>query len=50
MLIHQAIIATRQKGLKDTYDRRLRTKKKEHKTKLQDANLQAEFASEGRPR
>ena len=46
MHVQQAISAIRQKGLKDTYDRLLRTKK-ENETKLQDANLQAEFASEG---
>ena len=46
MHFQEAINAIRQKGLKDAYDRLLRTKK-EHKTKLQDANLQEEFASEG---
>ena len=46
MHVKQAISAIRQKGLEDAYDRLLRTKK-EHETKLQDANLQAEFASEG---
>ena len=46
MHVQQAISAIRQKGLKHAYNRLLRTKK-EHKTKLQDANLQAEFASEG---
>ena len=45
MHVQQAISAIRQKGLKDAYDRLLRTKK-ERETKLQDANLQAEFASE----
>ncbi len=35
-----------QKGLKEAFDRLLRTEK-EHKTKLQDANLQVEFVSEG---
>ena len=46
MHVQQAISAIRQKGLKDAYDRLLRTKK-EREMKLQDANLQAEFASEG---
>ena len=46
MHVQQAISAIRQKGIKEAYDRLLRTKK-EHKMKLQDANLQAEFASEG---
>ena len=46
MHVQQAISAIRQKGLKEAYDRLLRTEK-EHDTKLQDANLQTEFASEG---
>ncbi len=46
MHVQQAISAIRQKGLKDAYDRLLRTKK-EHEMKLQDANLQVDFASEG---
>jgi len=46
MHVQQAISAIRQKGLEDTYDRLLRTNK-EHKMKLQDANFQAEFVSEG---
>ena len=46
MHVQQAISAIRQKGLKDAYDRLLGNKK-EHKTKLQDANLQVDFASEG---
>ena len=41
-----AISAIRRKGLKDNYERLLRTDK-EHQTKLQDANLQVEFAPEG---
>ena len=39
--------AIRQKGLEDDYDRLLRTKK-EGKTKLQDADLQVDFALEGK--
>ena len=46
MHIQQAISAIRQKGLEDTKDRLLRTKK-ELETKLQDVNLQVDFASEG---
>ncbi len=45
MHVQQAISAIRQKGLKDAYNGPLRTRK-EHKTKLQDANLQVDFASE----
>ena len=46
MHVQQAISAIRQKGLKDAYNRLLRTKK-ERETKLQDGNLQVDFASEG---
>ena len=45
MYIQQAISAIRQKGLEDTNDRLLRTKK-ELETRLQDVNLYVDFASE----
>ena len=46
MHVPQAISAIRQKGLKDAYNRLLRTDK-EREMKLQDVKLQVDFASEG---